>query len=543
MRNDERILRILHEISLRSDDLESTTGARRAFVFLKRQKPGEIVEMNDAALGLSLETLAAVEREVNTERLLFGEETPERTAFLEMRADVQKTIRELRARGDRERIAATLDLIPDREKREMTLFQEANKVLQDVAAAMGIRRPIVLELTRESRLNAFVLNSEREGVSLDDASASPMHVYVSVGLFSSLDALLQERAQTRLTVDHFAGIVAHELQHLRQPEYNSDKPPEDKVVARRFEYDADLTAMDSMDRAGYNPMALVEAFEAITRPHMSPPSTMAHYFAGVHPLTENRVKDLKQELNRSDRVFWSANVNEETGKIATLPFSEGIYGEIEGWNRESLLKILSGAIRWSDWEEVAGHLERDPNATFLDAEMAISTLKVQLEARAVLSEAAHELRTGELGLRDALLYSANAQISGRKVYLNLWNRLNGESGSYGEIPSYGRNVLSQLSEDAVALASHEDPGLTGCIRLPAVKKLLETIYVDTFLVPKLLPDGPFKTIDDLTRASSEQADKFWQENFPTSTYDGAPLPADRSKAMLLLVARLLWRKN
>lgn len=538
MRNDERSLRILHRISLRPGPFQ--VDARRAFLYLKRQKLGAPVAMKNLELGLRSEALEEIERAVDEERLLYGEKTSERMAFLEMRADVQRTVREMKAQGDRELVSAMDELIPDAEKRESPLYREASEVLKNVAEAMGIRRPIVLEITRNPQMNAFVLANEKQGGPMDDASAGPLRVYVNAGLISTLDKVMRQTG-SRFTKDHLAGILGHELQHLRQPKHNADVAHGDAKLSQRLEYDADLVAIESADLAGYNPAAMIEVLQAVATMTGGLKEAVGHYFGGTHPMSANRVGDLLDAYNRADRVFYSADV-------AQQPFDDAIFAEADRWTRERLRKEVSEAQDWTDWDRVVEALEADPNATFADAEMVLEGFRVQLEARAVLSEAAHELRTGELGLRDALLYAANALMSEEKIYFPLWNSLADDaphasdswySTGSGQVPAIGRSTLLRLVTDSPDVSVHEDPGLADSVDRKQIQRLVDSIHADTLLVPRSFENGPFRTIEDLYDEDSDQAREFWIKVARTSGYGATPL-ADRRQAMALLVSRAFW---
>lgn len=537
MRNDERSLRILHRISLRTGPFQ--TEARRAFLFLRRQKPGKSVAMKNLELGLKPEALEEIERAVNEERMLYGEETPERTLFLEMRTDAQNTVRDIRAQGDREHAAAIYELIPDTEKKESLLYQEANEVLQNVVEAMGIKRPIVLEITRNPEMNAFVLAAEKQGGPMEDASAGPLRVYVNAGLFIILERVMRQKG-SGFTKDHLAGVLGHELQHLRQSKHNPDIAHSDAKLSQRLEYDADLVSIESADRAGYNPVAMIEVLRAVASLTGGLKEAAGHYFGGTHPMSANRVGDLLDAYNRADRVFYSADAEQR-------PFEERIFVQAEAWTRKWLRETVAEAKDWSDWNRIAEELERDPNATFADAEMALETFKIQLEARAVLSEAARELRTGELGLRDALVYAANALVSDEKIYFPLWRSLmedppyrgNDWLSSGSKVPALGRSALLHLVTKSTNAVHHEDPGLDGSVDRNEIKRLVDSVHADTLLVPKAFADGPFETIEDLYDENNEQTEAFWTKVSLTAGY-GAILPADRRQAMALLTARAFW---
>ncbi len=534
MRNDERSLAILHRISLRPGPFQ--TEARRAFLFLERQKPGASVAMKNSELGLDPETLEAIERAVDEERLLYGEETSERKAFREMRADVQETVREMKAQGDREYTAAMDELIPNAEKKESVLYREASEILQNVAREMGIKRPVILEITRNPEMNAFILRSEQEGGRLDDASAKPLHVYVNAGMFTNMQKAFGAKGQT-FTRDHLAGILGHELQHLRQPRYNMDEPGKDAALSQRFEYDADLVAMESMDKAGYNPMALIQMMEVIQKVDGNLRGAFQHYFGGTHPLSENRVKDLLAEFHRPERVFFSADVEAQ-------PFSASVHGEAEAWTRDRLRARLK-TEDLAGFDVIIEDIENDPRATFADAEMAMQAFKIHLEIRAVLSEAAQELETGALGLRDAMLYAANAKVSGNPIRLDLWDSLvemsPARDGRDRIPPSHALEMLGMQAAWKSDAAAHRDPQLDGSIRTDHISVLVNATFKDTFLIPEPLADGPFRSLDDLADVSNEIAPRFWGRL--STNWQPRAIPTDRKAAILALMARAFWLKR
>lgn len=343
--------------------------------------------------------------------LISGEETEEILDFDRTRESVQRQMLRLDRRLHREHTDARYELLAEKEKQESELFAEINPMLQDIAREMGFQRPMMLELTRSTAFNAFVLQVAKEGEDFYAPSKEPMHVFINAGLILKSKEIFEAQGKV-FTRDHLAGIIGHELRHLQQPEYNHDKPLEDKELSQRYEYDADLAGLEAMDRAGYNPRAFIEWQDVMMRADNKFKQIFNHYLGRTHPLTENRAKELQREFNRPDRLYFSTEAEYQE-------FSAAAFEETRVLTRVELREQIANVVSLEDWHQLFTRIEEDSRATFLDVRLAAIEYRRHIKLRAALAVAARELRTGEFGVRDALLHCLNVRAEGHELNFDL----------------------------------------------------------------------------------------------------------------------------
>lgn len=466
----ERTLRILHRISLRSGKLREL--ARNVFYVLKDTPEGGSLQVDPSYFDSTRELAAALRYEVDSERLLYGEEdVPERQEFLRNRQNTQEHIRELKLRLGREQVNAETELLNEREKRESVLYQDVNQVLQDVARELGFQRPVALEISRTPMFNAFILRMAKEGQDFSKPSAEPIHVFVNAGLIRDLDKMFQEEGMV-FTKDHLAGILGHELKHLTQPEYDLDDPgSQGAEVTQRHEYDADVGGFEAADHAGYNPRATIETYQMVAKKMGKGwQEAFNHYFQRTHPMSENRVKNLLEEYHRGDRILYSATAEYQ-------PFSAGALDEAKNLVREELHQKLAAARSLDDWHTILDGIEHDPRATVRDMEVAMNYYKMHLDVRSAVAIAVRELRTGELGLRDAVLYTLNAYASGQPLHFDLLE------GQYEiQVPDLMlKDLLPVVSQEALSdLEQEYDPSI---VHTSQIKEIVDFTYEQTLMAP------------------------------------------------------------
>ncbi|MBI4449931.1 M48 family metalloprotease, partial [Candidatus Uhrbacteria bacterium] len=319
--------------------------------------------------------------EIEDERIRMGEITPRVQAFIDSRAQLDRSLRSTRERLQWEHFKVTQELMGEQEKKESKLHTELDTIVQDLARELGFDRPVVLEITRSTEFNAFVLQVAKEG-GMERNDAIPLRIFVHAGLVANAQELLAATGK-KLTRDHLAAILGHELAHLQQPSYHIDHPPEDHNERQRYEYDADTTALTAMDRAGYNPRAMIEIFELISRRAGQSDrvgQVIGHYVNRSHPLTENRIKELWQVYQRPDQPFFSSSKEQE-------PLSDSALQEVDVLLRKQFERRLDGIETIAGWDSVLETLELDPRMTLHDLERVANVLKPQMDAYAAIAQA------------------------------------------------------------------------------------------------------------------------------------------------------------
>lgn len=493
--HDERTLRIVHRLSLRDGKLKSL--AHEVFYKLVAVGKQGKVQIDATELQVPEPLLVALRFEIESQRLLYGDESvPERQAFLESRRNTQEHIRKLRLRLDREYVDGTTELLTEKEKSESMLHAEVKEILVNVARELGFQRPVELEVTRDPNFGAFILTMAKEGQDYHLPSAEPVRVFVNAGLMRKFQQMFVEEGQ-QFTKDHLAGILGHELRHLMQPEYDLDHPGNQAKddASKRLEYDADVAGMEAADQAGYNPMAMIENFELMRKKMNSGwKEKLAHYFSQTHPLDENRVKNLYEEYHRPDRVLYSATAEYQE-------FSPEVFLEAKELSREELLEKLTAVRSIAGWQAILDEIEQNPRTTLRDVEVALNFFKVHLDVRSAMAAAVRELQTGELGLREAILYSCNAQfLPGKQARFDLLV-------DAGSIPIYIKeNIIGDIAKEEESELLKEY-GIS-IIDPKEVRKIVDYTYEHLLMEP--VEGGPFSKVDDLFDLDSDEAQKLWK---------------------------------
>lgn len=496
-------LEILHRISFTNPELFET--AARAFQMVNRAEEGQEVKLTAKDLGVEEEIVAQLLIEIDRERLLQGDQdVMERKVFLEARKETQQLVKEIRSRGLREYVDGMDELMTDKEKETSELYREMNEVLQNVAREMGFRRPVVVEITRSAELNAFIFQVDKEGESYNEPSDEPVRVFVHAGLVSRLDQVLKKMGTSGITKDHLAGLLGHELQHVIQPEYDLDKPPQDKDISKRFEYDSDLAGMEAADRAGYNPRGSIELYQALAKLSQNTPEKLIAHFFGKHPISENRVKALEGEFQRPERVWFSADVTPESLSVEAVTESKEL-------SRDVLLKKIDDARTSEDWDAILRSIEENPRATFQDAEYAMRAYKVFLDAQSWTVAAINELETGALGLSQALVYAANAAISNKKrpSDIKIWSKKPFHENEWSKkvtrlygIVTHHISRLDKTNLPSVLPVSTEKQG-------EMIKTFREGVFAEASLLPLSVDEQPIQSLQELIENTTPAAKLFW----------------------------------
>ena len=75
------------------------------------------------------------------------------------------------------------------------------------------------------------------------------------------------------------------------------------AYSRGMENQADYLAVETMHRAGYNPEALVTFFQKLDNMKQRDPGTLERFFSS-HPVTSERIRDVKNEILKMPRREW-----------------------------------------------------------------------------------------------------------------------------------------------------------------------------------------------------------------------------------------------
>lgn len=366
----------------------------------------EFVVPGEVAKTIKPEVWKALEYELEDDRICRGEITPRVKEFMDSRELLAESVRGVSERVYWENIKTTNELMSDKEKETSVLFRELNDVLQKVVGQLGFKRPVQLEITRSPDFNAFILNVAREG-GIEKTSNVPLRVFVHSGFIDKAKEFLAKQGKV-FAPDHLAFILGHELAHLKQPGYNPDQPPSDAEENQRHEYDADTIGLEGADRAGYNPRAGIELMEVVQQHGENWKELLGHYFQRTHPVTENRVKELWQIYERSDQPFFSAAKKFDT-------FSPEVFQEVDKLLRKDFLRQTAEARSMKDLEGVVERLEKDPDMTLKDVEVAGTCLRQHVDMRMGLAAALHDLEGGG-PLSEVVLARANRALSMQDDY-------------------------------------------------------------------------------------------------------------------------------
>ena len=503
---DDRTLLILQRIRLIGTGTSEL--AATAIEQLMQAQTDTAVTISFTEPEHSADWVQALRYEIDRERLQYGDVTvAERQEFLERRRPIQEGTRQLRKRLHREYFCTTDEALTEHERTESKLYEEIDGIVQNMSEAMGFQRPIVLELTRNPTMNAYVLRAEKLDEDFMSPSTEPVHVFVQVGMITKLRDMFKEQDKV-FTKDHLASIIGHELRHLQQKKYQPDEHRVGKQADEqvRFEYDADLGGMEGADLAGYNPKAAIELQRVLLAANKKGNwrEVIEHYFTQTHPITESRLTALEEEYHRPERIIYNADQPYEQ-------FSEAALDDAAELARERLLQQFETARTVEDWETILTDIENNPRATMRDGLMALDVFRLQLDVRTALS-AVHEcLAHDTFGYRSALVYEANLVAAGESLNCSLF-RLRKPDNHFSRVASdddYRGKVLGDLARDPTP----DDVMLfdAASISPEAMDRAVEFHRQHVVLVPpEQRPTGPFASLEDIFDHTNRAAVKFWQ---------------------------------
>lgn len=532
---DDRTLLILQRIRLLGS---GTSPLAAAAIEQLLQAPADTaVRISFTEPEHSPDWIQALRYEINRERLQYGDVTvAERQEFLERRQPVQEATRQLRKRLHREYFCTTEEALTEHERGESKLYEEIDGIVQNISEAMGFQRPLVLELTRETTMNAYILRAEKLDEDFMLPSTEPVHVFVQVGMITKLRDMFNEQGKV-FTKDHLASMIGHELRHLQQKKYQPDEHQAGKQADEqvRFEYDADLGGMEGADLAGYNPQAAIELQRIllVANKKSNWREVIEHYFTKTHPITQSRLTALEEEYHRPERIMYNADQPYE-------PFSEAALDDGAELARERLLQKLEMARTVADWETLLDDIEQNPRATLRDGLMALDVFRLQLDMRTALAAVHDSLEHDRFGYRSALVYEANLVAAGESLHCSLFH-LRKPDNRYSRVSSdddYRGKVLGDLvrnpTTDDVAL--YDAASMSAEVMGRAVEFHRQHVVL---VPPEQRPTDPFTSFEDVFDYSNPAAVKFWRlENRSPAELPGA-VQEKRQNLMINLTQRWL----
>lgn len=535
---DQRTREVLFNLCHQQDLKESYAGklARKVWDVMRSHglvtEEAQPLKISQEQVGISAEEWRALEYAMEEERIRAGEQTPRVQEFIESRKQLDNSLRLEREKLGREYIKVDRELMLEKDKGESALYKELSEIVQNVSRELGFERPVDLDVVRDEHLNAFVLTVSKEG-GLSKENTIPLRIYVNAGLIDVLRQAFNPKEYTLGTPeeklvgkDHVAAVIAHELAHLKQPAWHADMQQQSEEQSQRYEYDADSEGMRAMDRAGYNPKAMIEVFETMHKMQRGKlQNLLGHYLSGSHPLTENRIKELWQLFQQPDQPYFSAQKNLE-------PLSSTALKEVDGLLRKELYKEIAEARTLADWEKIIERLEKGDGMTLRDTEIVGQNLKLFMDGRLAMAVALEELATGT-GMAEALLYRANHLMHERKKFdeeaaqVKVSEPLVMDPPAPKRPPQYAmRDVMGCGSYEVNSTVfGYLQKWTTSVMPLqprdysreeysPALRdKEVEgqaVKFIKAHTANEVVPPDYFKTIDDLFDPENSHASMFWE---------------------------------
>ncbi|SNB46082.1 M48 family metallopeptidase [Geobacter sp. DSM 9736] len=179
-----------------------------------------------------------------------------------------------------------------------------------LSGAREVKFDYTFKVVQEDSVNAFAVPGG--------------HIYVQSGLLKAAD-----------TEDELAGVVAHEINHvvarhatrqltqqygytlllqlvlgqnpglLTQLATSLFGKAGSLAYSRGMESQSDFLAVETMHKAGYNPQGIVKFFEKLDKMNHQDPNLLTKFFSS-HPLTTDRIKEVKEEIAKLQPRSYSA---------------------------------------------------------------------------------------------------------------------------------------------------------------------------------------------------------------------------------------------
>lgn len=355
---------------------------------------------------------------------------------------------------------------------------QLEKTCQDIAdrlvASAGVSGHLKLKIIirDDDSINAHVLTAGKERLLEQLVNDPPpdepieLLVYINFGLLKSwvengsrAQAYLTDKEEHKLrrernSPDALAAVLAHELSHLLQP--NAFAEYAEASDQQRLEYDADLNGMRLLDRAGFNPQAMVRVLENLGG------NNWQHLWqaAGAsHPPTEERRKVLLKEFNRADTVYANAPKPYQTfspDDIRAVAIINTIKEQqIQKNNQE--LQTLSTC--WNGLDQVTGKKPglaryRDTEIRFKNLVANIPVVETAIDTYTRHVVIAKELAADERGLRSRALLCLSAIQEALKKFPEDKLAISLHTSDYN--PQYEPELLKQpFAEDANSIENQK----------------------------------------------------------------------------------------
>ncbi|MDR1195216.1 MAG: AarF/ABC1/UbiB kinase family protein, partial [Endomicrobium sp.] len=125
----------------------------------------------------------------------------------------------------------------------------------------------------------------------------------SVFFTSAVIVRLYKHFGGRLSKDHIAGILGHELQHTIQKNKKIKSSSSRQGDDKKKEYNSDLEALYIMDNAGFNPKALSEVMNYFAESNQRPYAAAVASLVDPHPTSKDRLEMINKSLNSKNTIF------------------------------------------------------------------------------------------------------------------------------------------------------------------------------------------------------------------------------------------------
>jgi predicted Zn-dependent protease len=111
------------------------------------------------------------------------------------------------------------------------------------------------------------------------------------------------------------------------------------AFSRGFEKEADMLGLQYLDKAGYDPTALVDFFEKIESLEKKKPRTIAKVFS-THPMTDDRIRDAQRNIQEllKEKPEYVVNTSEFVDVKGRLAMLQNRKAPLEESNRPRLRK-------------------------------------------------------------------------------------------------------------------------------------------------------------------------------------------------------------
>lgn len=176
-----------------------------------------------------------------------------------------------------------------------------NRLGQNLARNSDVTFPVSFRLIESDEINAFTLpggyifiNSALVELSGNEAELASAMAH-EIGHVAARHATRQASRDRLMSIGTLpVAILGGALAHLA---VNSAMPMAQMKFSREFENEADLLGIQYLWKAGYDPNASVDLFEALASTEKRQPGKVAKLFR-AHPLTPDRIEKTQKNIER-----------------------------------------------------------------------------------------------------------------------------------------------------------------------------------------------------------------------------------------------------